>query len=354
MGVANKKLLFFFNHPTKDDEAKILQGEIPSDRLYGLVELKARGWLVDACDERLTPWEFKFKPYISLINWACVRKAIQFDIWIVKDNFSWMLTLLARLFGKEIIYIDSLFHMPNSRIRRLMIAINLRLAQRVGVYSDMQAKFWSSHMGVGYDKFSVFKYTIDTKFYLENYAQAPGVVADKPYVLAAGRDMGRDFPVLIEATARLGLKLKLVTLPYLLPADIERYSHVEVLQRIPYAQLFSLYKSALAVAVPLRGNMEYPSGIRAGLEGMLLGKPTICTESSVLFEYAAPADQVLFYAEADSVESWVNCLTRIQQMPQAELQALCQAAQQRVLNGFAMTHFVDQLEDVFSSMNKAE
>ncbi|MFO1368193.1 MAG: glycosyltransferase family 4 protein [Marinagarivorans sp.] len=344
------KILYFFNHPTAEDERKIAGGEIPSDRLYGMVELKQRGWQIDACDERLSAFEYRMRPWMSWINWACIKKALRFDAWVVKDNFSFILSILARLCGKKLIYIDSLFHYPKSRLRRASIWLNIRLAPQIGVYSQFQADFWSRTMSVSQDKFRVFSYTVDHEFYLRGFASAQASVDKSPYVLATGRDMGRDFATLIEATARLNIDLKLVTLPYLLPKNIGDYGHVQVLQRIAYEELFSLYRQAVAVAVPLRDNIEYPSGIRAGLEAMLLGCPTLCTQSEILNEYSAPAEQEIVYCAPHSVDDMARALRTIMTLSDDERQKMCQRAQEKVFRRYSMAQFVAELEQVFHEM----
>ena len=39
-----------------------------------MVELKQRGWQIDACDERLSAFEYRMRPLMSWINWACIKK----------------------------------------------------------------------------------------------------------------------------------------------------------------------------------------------------------------------------------------------------------------------------------------
>lgn len=344
----SERILFFFNHPAAGDERKINAGELPSDRLYGMVELKKRGWNIEPCDERLSPLEFRLKSWMSWISWRCIKKARHYDVWVVKDKFSIILSILAMVLGKRIVYVDSLFYFPKSRLRRWVLWINLKFAPIVGVYSKMQADFWASKLGVRRDKFRVLSYTVDHEFYLGGYQRAADVAPAERYVLATGRDMGRDFYTLIEATKALGLQLKLVTLPYLLPADMSRFPHVEVLQHISYEQLFSLYRGAFAVAIPLRENIEYPSGIRAALESMLLAKPTICSESDILYEYSHPAEGELLYVAPKSIESMSNALASLLAMTDEERLAMGQRAQQKVLQKYSMQSFVLELEAIFA------
>lgn len=346
-----KKILVFFNHPALNEEKRIHSKQLPSDRLYGMVELKRRGWDIEYCDERLTTLEYRLRPLMSWINLSAIKKALMFDVWLVKDRFSIILSVLAIVFSKKIIYVDSLFFYPKSHLRRFFLWVNLKLAPVVGVYSKMQVDFWVEKLGVPRHKFRVLSYTVDSDFYLDGYRKAEVGEVSKPYVLATGRDMGRDFLTLIEATKLLGLDLKLVTLPYLLPADMSNYKHVEVLQHISYAQLFDLYAGAFAVVIPLRENIEYPSGIRAALESMLLAKPTICSESDILYEYSHPDEHELLYVLPKSVESMSSALANLLAMEDGERRGMGQRAKQKVIQKYSMLNFVLELEAIFAEFD---
>ena len=111
--------------------------------------------------------------------------------------------------------------------------------------------------------------------------------------------MGRDFGTLLAAMDGLNIDLKLVTLPYLLDGLDTARPWVEVLQRLPYDELFRLYAGALLIALPLKGGLTYPSGIRGLLEAMALGCPTVATRTPVLEEYARAGDGVAYVTAED-------------------------------------------------------
>lgn len=293
--------------------SQIYSGEIPRDRLYGMTELIEKGWDVDACDERLTKLESFFRKYtFSFINLSTIKKCLRTDILIVKDNFSLGLTICAYLFRKKIIYLDSLFYVPKNPIRRFLIKLNLILAPTIVSYSKYQVDLWCNQFKINQKKFVILPYTIDVDFYTNGYKLAQkNRASDEPFILATGRDTGRDFKTLVHAANNLNLKIKLVTLPYLIPSEALKNPKVEILQYVSYTELFELYAQASIVAVPLRKGIDYPSGIRAVLESMLMGKPTICTHTSILEEYIPTQSDALMYVEPENINNLTAAIEKI-------------------------------------------
>lgn len=292
----------------------IESGQIPSDRLYGMVELIKNGWNVDTCDERLTAIEAFFRKYtLSFINLATLKKSFAADVLIVKDNFSLMLTLFARIFNKKIIYLDSLFYIPKNPIRRFLLKLNLIFAPVIVSYSKYQVDLWCREFNVSRKKFTILPYTIDINFYRKGIESISHnlISEEQPFILATGRDTGRDFKTLVRAAIKLKLKIKLVTLPYLIPDEAKNNPDVEILQYVSYEELFSLYSKAKIVAIPLRSGIDYPSGIRAVLESMLVGKPTICTYTPVLEEYIPRESESLLYVPAEDEDSFTAAINTI-------------------------------------------
>ena len=88
---------------------------------------------------------------------------------------------------------------------------------------------------------------MDVDFYKRGAIGTPP--AEPSYILSFGRDLGRDYRILVEAMDGLGRDLKIVTLPYLLEGvDVEK-PWIQVQQRVTYTELFSLYAGARAVVV---------------------------------------------------------------------------------------------------------
>jgi len=141
---------------------------------------------------------------------------------------------------------------------------------------------WANRFSVPEATFTTVSYCLDMDFYRLRNQRIPN---DPPYILSVGRDPGRDLGTLIKAAEIADINVKIVTLPYLLPEGTAERDRVEVLERLSYRDLFELYKRAILVVVPLKTGITYPSGIRAVMESMALGIPTIASRTSVLEEY---------------------------------------------------------------------
>jgi glycosyltransferase involved in cell wall biosynthesis len=347
-----KNVLFFFNHAAAGDLQEIEQGRLPTERLYGLVELRDRGWRVAACDERFVGATARITKRIrrrwglNFMSWAALMRAARSDVLLVKDEFSMSLTLLARLLGKRIIYLDSLFDLPKHLLRQLVLRANLRLAPEVVCYSQYQAEFWTKVAGVKRSKFRVLPYAIDTSFYRTALARAePARSHAQPYVLSVGRDTGRDFGTLIAAARCAGLRVKLVTLPYLVPEAARGAADVDVLERISYAELFQLYAEARMVAVPLKDDMTYPAGIRAVMEALAVGRATIATRTHILEEYVPDDERNVLYVSAEDADELCAAIRRLD--TDDELRSGLETnGREYVAARYHMDAFVDELEQL--------
>jgi glycosyltransferase involved in cell wall biosynthesis len=322
--------------------------------LYGFIELRDRGWKVATCEERfrgaLTTLFQKLRHYgFNLMNLRALRRAAKSDVLLVKDDFSFPLTLTAALFRKRLIYLDSMFFMPGNRLKRFLLGINMRCAPLIVSYSQFQVDLWSAAFSIPKNRFVVLPYTIDYPFYARGANQSGAAAAQEPpYILAIGRDLGRDFASLVEATRQLGLRLKLITLPYLIPENAREAGHVEILQRVSYAELFRLYGGATAVAVPLKKDVIYPSGIRAVMESLAVGCPAIVSRTAILEEYFPASSGTVHYVEAEDVDQLKAAIQLL--LADDGLRArLKQRGQEYIVQRFQMSAFVERLEQVLST-----
>ena len=299
---ANKRILFLYPHKTTAILKEIESGKAPSDRLYGFIELRQREWNVMISDARwsgaLAHWRKKLKHFLEIPNLGTFYDMIHTDVILVKDDFSLTLSMQAKILRKQIIYLDAMFELPKGLLRKWAAAINLRLSDKILCYSEQQSKHWTDVFRLPRPYFTVLPYCVDIDF----YPQVRRKIDEPPFIFAIGRDVGREYVTLLEVARRLGVNLKLVTRPYLLPPKANDSHWLQVYDHIDYAQLFDLYARAAVVVVPIKKGINYPSGIRAVLEGIILGVPTVATATPVLKDYLDGDDDVLF-AEAEDIDS---------------------------------------------------
>ena len=115
---------------------------------------------------------------------------------------------------------------------------------------------------------------------------------DDGYVLAVGRDRGRDWPTLFAAARATGLPTKIACRPsdiagLVLPDNVEILGYVDV-----HSYRSLLQRARVSVVATL--DVPYPSGQTVALESMAAGKATVVTRSASLVDY---------------LDARVNCLT---------------------------------------------
>lgn len=344
-------VLYLFPHPLEPILDEIAAGRAPSERAYGFLELRAHGWQVGYSDHRhRRGWARLFavlNRFVRLLDPGTLRTIARYDIVLVKDEFSLLLTILARLMGCKVVYLDAMFAYPRRLWRRLSCWLNVRLASSVVCYSRTQAEEWAHHLGVPASRFDVVPYGMDVPFYEPVHSEP-----QQPYVLAVGRDPGRDFLTLLEALEGTRVGLKLITLPYLLPSRTAELPWVEILERVSYEELFRTYAGAIAAVVPLKAGLTYPSGIRAVCEGILLGKPVIATRTPVLEESFEEGKGVWFVPAQDPT-ALRGTLERIRDDP-AGFERLMGPARDAVCVRSSMSAFTSSLEAILQSLVATE
>lgn len=223
-----------------------------------------------------------------------------YDVIVVNGPFSTTTTIACRLLNKKIVYLDSIFTVPHSYLRRLLYRINLNLADGTVIFTTTQSELIHKTYKINDSKLKFIPFCLDVDFFkpiksIKKYS--------KPFILSIGRDLGRDYKTLIESIDGLNIDLKIVTLPYLLDGLSFNKPNIEVLYNIPYRQLFELYSESLFVVIPLkRFANQYSSGTTNLLEAKLLGKAVISTFTRQLEQYLEHGNGV-YYVDAENVAS---------------------------------------------------
>ncbi len=297
------RLLFLFPHPIADEARNVASGASPTERLYGAEELRRRGWQVAFSDSRfsgVTGRILKFLRQFSVIGigFGTLRDIARSDVVIVKDDFSAAAALATRVFGRKLIFLDSMFAPPQRWWKSWGTRVSLRLAHETICYSQFQKQVWIERYGNLAQRIRVLPYTIDVAFYQRFVTQDQP--APNRRILAVGRDVGRDYATLVEAIRGTDVRLDLITLPYLLRGvDVAGNPNITVHQRIAYEALFELYRDCALVVIPLKPGITYPSGIRALFEAMVMRRPFVATRNEVLQEYMTEGEHGAMAAPRD-------------------------------------------------------
>lgn len=347
--ISKKSFLFMYGDIASPAIGELEQGSIPQERLAGFYQLKKLGWNVRISDSRWTAktarMRRKFGRFVHLPSWKTILDWNESDIVVVKDEFSFLFTIICKLLRKKIVYFDSMFTIPKQKWKRIFIRFSLLHADCVIGYSKNQAKLWSSSFLVPESTFVTLPYCLDLEFYRLDGQPKPD---DPPYILSVGRDIGRDMGTLIKAAEIAEINLKIVTLPYLLPDGVAENDHLEVHQRLSYSELFELYKGALLVVVPLKKGITYPSGTRAVLESMALGIPTIASRTPVLEEYFTEGYDLKFTIPEDPLDL-ANKIMKIAENKNLQI-TLVKHAQDKMNKYYKLENYILALQRVFLAL----
>lgn len=347
------KLLYVFARKIGERRRRVELGELPAETLYGLIELARRGWSIDVADDHFSghvgsairPLAQKLRHYdINLVDWRTLRRFGKYDAVVFKDDLSIMTSLVSRMQGVPCLYLDSMFQLPKSSWRLQLLGASVRMAHSLVGYSRTQADLWSQQLSIDRSRFHEIPFGLDLDFYPRT---SPPSQVRGNYVLAVGRDPGRDYNVLASAIAHTNYRLKLVTLPYLNPTVPISADRVDFLPEVSYAELFSLYEHAAVVVVPLKDRLTYPSGIRGMLEAMAVGRPVIATGTPCLEEYATDGADVLF-VPPQSTDALGSALCRLQD-DAALSDRLAYAARLRVERDYTVNHSANALEVIIAN-----
>ncbi|MDH5710702.1 MAG: glycosyltransferase family 4 protein [Gammaproteobacteria bacterium] len=335
----NKKLLFLFSRQALPKVKRIRDKEIPSEALFGATDLMDKGWEVEISDHRHVGLFGKFNTRFNLINIATILRIYNSDCIIVKSKFSLMTSIVCRLLGKKIIYKDVMYRKPKPW-KWVYTYINFKLASSVICYSPYQARGWEKIFKLKSGSIYTMDYCSDVSFYpKQSYKHNK-----EQYVIAVGRDPGRDYTCLSRAVEKIGISCKLITLPYLLDEEILNNNKIEVLQRIPYDELFHLYSNCLCAVVPLQKELDYPTGIRGVLEATALGVPTVVSRTPVLEEYFTDGKELMF-VDPEDVNQLSNAIKSLANDKNLA-ESLARNASQKSREEYNMAKYTEQFESI--------
>ncbi len=162
-------------------------------------------------------------------------------------------------------------------------------ADRICFFSQNQTAAIERELNIPAERLRCVPFGIDAGFFSprEGRANEPSEqLEDRPeqgYILAIGRDVGRDHQTLLDAVRGTDLRVRLVAPQPELAASAP--PNVEVINAtVDHPGYRDLLARAAVVAVPTHAP-EYPSGQTVVLEAMAMGKATVTTDSPAMRDY---------------------------------------------------------------------
>lgn len=295
-----KKILYLFPKDTKEELNSIASGVVPSERLYGFLEIQELGYEATVADFHKSRAARSIalmlrQRGIILPTFRSILQLKGQDVVVIKDNLQLIVPLIAKILGKKVIFFDSLFLLPRNFLKKAFFKFILKLSYKVVSFSKYQSSLWADLYPQQKNKFVSTPYSMDTSF----YKPVEKILDSKRLnILAVGRDPGRSFEVLNGLAQDSEVQIHLVTLPYLLN-KVQKSSSIKLYSYISYNELFELYGKCDLSIVALKQGLQYPSGIRAVFESVLLGVPVVCDKNEILLEYLDDDD--VFYCDTSNI-----------------------------------------------------
>lgn len=161
----------------------------------------------------------------------------------------------------------------------------------VTVFSENQRATLGDLLGIPSERVHFVRFGVDHE---ELHAIEP---AEDGYVIAAGRDLGRDWPTLVGAAAGSGWRVELLTRPSQV-ADLELPPEVELRGHLPRGEYLEVLARASVVVLPTTVR-EYPTGQSVLLEAMAMGKACVVTDTPAMREYVRDGETALLVPLGD-------------------------------------------------------
>ena len=168
-----------------------------------------------------------------------------------------------------------------------------RGVDRLVFFSPNQADVYRDVLGIPDERLAPVPFGIDDEYF------TPQDVDEQDYVLAVGRDRGRDWATLFAAVRDTGLKLKVACRPQ----DIEGLElppNVEYAGFLPLDEYRDLTAAARVVVVPTKVR-AYPTGQTVLLEAMALARCCVVTDTPAMRDYVDDEVTALVVPPADPV-----------------------------------------------------
>lgn len=304
------RILYIYSRPKETEIESNVNHRIPTDHYYMAIELRNMGHHVDFNNDRFVgiygkaaQW-FRKKRGINIVPLQTLWECRKYDIVVLKDDFSMLVSIACYLWGVKLINMDDCLCvsvLPKNILRRAIYWISFKVADSIVTYSNSQALLWSNEYNIPINNYASFPYAIDVTYYINASENMKISENSGDYILSVGCDDGRDYMTLVKAINGLDIKLKLVSIPARIQKEMLS-ENIQYYNKLSYSELVDMYRGALFVVVPIKRGIIYPCGIRAMLEAMVLGKAVIVSGTMVLKEYLQDGKEGIFVEPGDHIQ----------------------------------------------------
>jgi len=178
------------------------------------------------------------------------------------------------------------------RARKLLYRFAYRSVDRLVYFSENQADVIARELRVPRDRLRNVHFGVDDELF------APSGRPDEGFVLAVGRDAGRDWRTFLDAVRGLDTPVKLACRDGAL-AGLDVPDKVEVLGYVSRADYRDLLDRARVVVVASEPR-DYPTGQSVTLEAMATARCCVVTDTVAMSEYVRDGETALLVPPHDA------------------------------------------------------
>ena len=287
------RVLYLFAGERKKMEKEWREGKMPDSHLIGFNYLSEFGIEASYIENRFL--NYIRRKNFNLTNLALLPFLFRYDI--VFSGASLFLPFVAKallcLKRPKFVWYNTFFtnalkRNKNNRFRLWAIRRSIASLDAIVCPSVAQREFLIKE---GFDPAKIFFVPngIDVDFMKRKVAE--GVVSEKstPFILSVGKDMGRDYETLARSVVGLPSEVRLVALPRNVKEVKNIPPNVKILGFVPFPELIALYRQALFIVIPTKGENHLDASDCSGqyvlLDAMSLGKAVIASERETLKDY---------------------------------------------------------------------
>jgi glycosyltransferase involved in cell wall biosynthesis len=286
------RVAFVYQNPRAELLADVAAGRAPDSTLLGVNHLAEHG--IDAFVHDLRLARRPVPRPLARVVWNLRELVGPWELGgadVVFSPLATFLPLAARARGLPRVVVVNYglctTWARSTRARRRLLAASLRSAALVVCLGESQARLTGEQTGA---RTATVPLGIDERFWSPREAP-PG----EPFVLAAGKDLARDYATLAEALRGLDVRAELAVYPRnLAGVSLPPSARAQV---VGPERLRALYAAAACVVVPQRPD-GHPYGSEGGgltalLEGWAMARPVVVTERAMIRDYVSEETAVV-------------------------------------------------------------
>jgi glycosyltransferase involved in cell wall biosynthesis len=346
-----RKVTFVYAKSRRTLLSEIASGSAPDTSLFGQNHLRELGIRSEIHEPRLRPLRWRH-PWLDRALWNVREVSLPWEVGqadVVCTPLAGAFPIMSRLRPSQrtlVFNVDLCNRLSRaSAARSRLLIASLRASAAVVCFAEAQRQRLLEQTNLDAEQVHAVAFGVDERFF------APCTPTLGGYVLAVGRDLGRDYRTLIEAIRATPYQAIIVAERYNVP-DLPLPGNVQFRFNVSYSELRKLYACARCVVVPCRRE-EYHlgsdcSGQTCLLDAMAVAKPVIASCRAPISEYVADGRTAITVPPEDPL-ALREAIARIVG-DEGLASRLGRAARKAIEQRYTTRHLAAQLASVLQTM----